>query len=745
MRRGAVWTFAVWMLAAALQPAGAVAVESWSASTGDELARGTLDGTAVDEDGRVGLAPPLETLWGPAEGIVWAVEPDGAGGAYLALSGPGRVIRVLRGREAAILYETPDESLVTAMTADGKDGVLAGLSPEGRVLRIDASGEATPVAETGATFLWAMARDAQGVLWLGTGVPGRLLRVAKDGRVETVFESGDDPVRSMTPLAGGGLVVGTGALGRVIRIDRAGRAFVLFDADETEIVALAANGAGTVFALAAAGQRQPGAPPAEAREAPEIEGGMMRVVVTPTAQNGEEPPVAEEAAAEPSRRPAQRFTSPPGGALYRIDPDGMARKIWETATEMPFDLAVSAQGKLLVATGDEGRIWMLDDEGRSASLLRIPSNQASAVAVGADGAVFIGGTTDARLELLGAGPRAEGAYLGPVVDAGTVADWGRVSWSADVPRDARLSVQARSGNTAEPDETWSDWRELSPDAAGSDVPPARWFQLRANLRAGRGLSPRLGRVDVRYLPRNRPPSVSVLAVEPPGVAWARVPVQPSSRSGPQVADDPVSRGLAGALTRGGRMLGAIRKSYEAGARTFTWTVDDPDEDRLRFSLELQREGGGDWFPLANGLEEEFHSWDSRTVPDGRYRVRLSADDSPDNAGESCRTVRRVSSVFLIDNTRPALGDPQWQRSEDGWRVRFAARDAGGAVAAAEYSLDGGDWLPLVPTDGVADSAEESYEIEFAVPDGRDAPRGLAVRVADEAGNLGGAAWFFPAS
>ena len=73
MHRPVLWIFSLWLSVAVISPAGAVAVKSWSASTGDQFAGGTLHGTAVDEEGRVRLAPPLETMWGPAEGIVWAV------------------------------------------------------------------------------------------------------------------------------------------------------------------------------------------------------------------------------------------------------------------------------------------------------------------------------------------------------------------------------------------------------------------------------------------------------------------------------------------------------------------------------------------------------------------------------------------------------------------------------------------------------------------------------------------------
>jgi hypothetical protein len=477
---------------------------------------------------------------------------------------------------------------------------------------------------------------------------------------------------------------------------------------------------------------------------PRVEGGVMRVVVTPGDENGEPQPNGEPAPAP--KPPVQKFKSPPGGALYRLDPDGSTRRIWETVAEMPFALVAADPGRLFVATGDKGRIWNLDDEGRASLLLRIPSNQASAM-IPAGGGLLIGGTTDARVEILGAGPRDEGSYLGPAVDAGTVADWGRVRWSASVPRGATLRLWARSGNSAEPDGTWSEWAALPRDAgsagAAANVPPARWFQIRADLTAGRAASPLLSALEVRYLPRNRAPEIGALDVELPGVVWQRGPVQSSTRTGPLVADDPVSRDVAATLRRNARRGGALRKAFEAGARTIQWTSLDPDGDRLRFALEIRREDGGEWFPLVRDLSDEFYSWDSRAVQDGRYRVRLIADDGADNPAERRRTARRVSAIFVIDNTRPALGQPEIDAGAAGVTVRFTALDPGGAIAAVEVSLDGGAWQPLVPLDGVADSEEERYEYVIDAAEIGGEKGALRVRVTDVAGNQGGTMLLVP--
>jgi hypothetical protein len=53
--------------------------------------------------------------------------------------------------------------------------------------------------------------------------------------------------------------------------------------------------------------------------------------------------------------------------------------------------------------------------------------------------------------------RLTGEYVSPVLDARTLASWGRVVWDAAVAGGASVQLQSRSGNTSEPNATWSDW------------------------------------------------------------------------------------------------------------------------------------------------------------------------------------------------------------------------------------------------------------------------------------------------
>jgi sugar lactone lactonase YvrE len=719
-------------------------VRSWSLASAQEFASGTLDGTAIDVDGRVALAPGQTTLWGPNEGIVWGVEPDGAGGAFVALSSPTRVIHVTAAGVPEFWHTTGDETLAAAILPDQDGGVYVGFSPDGRLMHAAGPDAMQPVADSEALFIWALAATEDGSVWIGTGLPGRLVRLDSEGELHAVFESGDDPVRCIAPLGSDGVVFGTGGRGRVIRVDGNGRPFALFDAEETEIVALETSEDGVIYALTARGSKQVAAARAAAAKAD----ASVRVTATapPAPDRDEQPPEEDNGGnADQRRTSGKRFTTPPGGALYRIDPDGDSRRLWQANQDVPFALTRTEDGTLLVATGDWGRVYAVDDAGRAAVLLQIGSDQASALGLARDGSVLVGGTTDARVERIAAEPARVGQYVSPVHDAGAVSDWGRLRWEGDVSGGASIRAEVRAGNTAEPDETWTEWVSLKgggSEGVETDLPPTRWLQVRMRfVPSTQGASPGLRRLDLFYRPRNRRPTITDLAVQPAGVVWRPATTQSTRPAGPLVAADPVTRRTVAEL-RPVAATKPVRRTFELGARTITWKATDPDGDKLTYRLDIRRDDSDAWIPLAVDLDGDFFGWDARGISDGLYRVRLTVMDASDNVDGESLEDSRDSAAFWVDNTRPSVGDPHIRRGGGGLEVEFVARDPGGNVVAAEVAVDAGDWQPLDPMDGVADEAEERYQLLIEPLDRgqADAQRTLKVRVTDAAGNMGGEAW-----
>ncbi|HXQ72564.1 MAG TPA: hypothetical protein VN844_18860, partial [Pyrinomonadaceae bacterium] len=79
-----------------------------------------------------------------------------------------------------------------------------------------------------------------------------------------------------------------------------------------------------------------------------------------------------------------------------------------------------------------------------------------------------------------------------------------------------------------------------------------------------------------------------------------------------------------------------------------------------------------------------------------------------------------------------VGQPQINR--DSVRVVFSVDDATGKVKKADASIDGAAWVPVFPDDGIADSGQETYTVEFgSLGPGEHT---ISLRSFDSSGNVG---------
>ena len=65
-------------------------------------------------------------------------------------------------------------------------------------------------------------------------------------------------------------------------------------------------------------------------------------------------------------------------------------------------------------------------------------------------------------------------------------------------------------------------------------------------------------------------------------------------------------------------------------------------------------------------------------------------------------------------------------------VTFDVRDDHSPVLKVEYSADGEEWKAVFPTDGIADSRAEHFEVSV---EGRIGARGLTLRALDSMNNV----------
>jgi hypothetical protein len=133
-----------------------------------------------------------------------------------------------------------------------------------------------------------------------------------------------------------------------------------------------------------------------------------------------------------------------------------------------------------------------------------------------------------------------------------------------------------------------------------------------------------------------------------------------------------------------------RRSYERGLLTFVWQADDQNRDTISFDVQYRQEGETVWKPLKRGLTDRILVWDTTSVPNGRYVLRVVASDAPSNSPSTALTGSAESTAFDIDNTPPSITVGSVRRDANRTIVSFEIRDADSAVQKAEYSLDGLD-------------------------------------------------------
>ncbi len=146
-----------------------------------------------------------------------------------------------------------------------------------------------------------------------------------------------------------------------------------------------------------------------------------------------------------------------------------------------------------------------------------------------------------------------------------------------------------------------------------------------------------------------------------------------------------------------------KKFYRVGYRTVSWTVDDPNDDSLRFDLVVERRDGFR-LPVRERIEGTQLAVDTTALPDGVYRFVLTASDALQNPGTALETVA-TSRWFTVDNTPPEI-----ELTIDGrsWSVRV--RDLSSPIASVEWSRNGDRWHHLAPEDGVLDGTEENFTL-----------------------------------
>ena len=708
----------------------------WRQSAYDEFLKGTAHGVAVRSDGRLELAPKFSLLADADASYLWSIRIDPKGTLYAAGGSPAKVFRFDSPGKPTVVFDSTDLS-AQAMAFDSRGVLFVGTSPDGKVYRVSASGEKSVFFDPKTKYIWDLSFSPDGTLYVATGDKGQVFAVAPDGKGELFYSSDEAHIRVLAFDSNGNLVAGTEPSGRILRMSRSSsktsardsrdskdsaaakaEGFVLYETSRREITSLIAAPDGTIYVSAIGEKQRTGQAPTTVISTPQ---GTTTFTTGPVVNPGQAQP----------QQPFVPFPPIVSTSIYRISNEGAPEELWTSREDVVYSLGLASDGRLLAGTGNNGALLAIDGHGVFAHLAKSGSAQITGIARNSSGKVFLCTANPGKVYSVGPEYEAEGTFESRSFDAQLFSHWGRIEWwsppssgaakSSTPSNDPRLEFFVRSGNTEDPGREWSRWfGPYTKSGSAMEAPPARFVQWKAVIHDGRP-GDGIDWVSLAYLPRNVAPIIDGIALQDPGVR-AQSQVGMSGQPVTVMLKMPPSPSISGVVITQSNTpprfeqppQGTLQKGYQS----VVWTVHDENDDELRYSVYFRGENEHDWKLFKENLEQKFYSWDTTTLPDGAYYLKIVATDAVSNPPALALKTERESERFEVDNTAPVvkiMGTISDSPMPNGklTTVQFTAQDAGSSIERAQYSVDGGDWILVAPTSRISDSPEERYEISLS--------------------------------
>jgi hypothetical protein len=383
-------------------------------------------------------------------------------------------------------------------------------------------------------------------------------------------------------------------------------------------------------------------------------------------------------------------------------------------------MGLSPDGKLLLGTGNQGAIMQLEGDRVFSRLAKAESEQVTSFARASNGKIYVATANPGKVFTLGPELESEGTFQSDPFDARIFSRWGRLTWWGENGAGSGIEIYVRAGNTSDPGKNWSPWAGPYRNPQGQEVecPPARFVQWKATLHGGNN-PPNLSWVEMAYLPKNVAPQITGIVVQNPGVRVSGFGQQGGApQAAPVVLRMPAAPGTQSSSQRSIESprfepppQGFAQKGYQA----VLWSAEDANDDELTYSVYYRGENEKDWKLLKDKLEQKFYSWDTNSMPDGAYYLKVVSSDEKSNPPNEALTAERVSERFVVDNTPPTISEIASQPApgpagDPAVTVRFRASDTASSIVRAQYSLDAGDWTIVPPVGGLSDSPLEQYSV-----------------------------------
>ncbi len=722
----------------------AVRTQYWRESESKDFKSGKTENLIISNFGTLKLGPEQIKLLKDRTDVNLVFEvkclPDGS---ILAATGPEGKVLIYRDGKWSVLYKANQPYIFSVEV--GKSGnVYIGTGGEkGRVYQINVNSKDKKAKlifeDKQINYIWKLKLTNDGALLAATGPKGKLFRIDINGS-KCIFECKQKNLLSLAVAGDNTIYVGTDKDGIIYEIkeDANGKykSRAIYDATEPEISAISITSNGLIYIATASGKqskgqaraylKKPAGRPLTSKASKTNKtlnsnmSDMKESHFKGKGQKTDEPPKQMPFQMPPELKEMQIGKLPPaakptkGNAVYQIDSLGFVNEVFRDKVDI---LSMIAEGdKLYLGTAPDGIIYQIDPSDEEVAVYaKTKSDSIMSLTKDKSGQIIAGTANSAMIIKFGPKLAKSGIYTSKVFDGKQICTWGTITITPKYSGgNGRLKIQTRSSVIGNPNQPgWSDWQSVI-DNGRIISPAARFLQYRALFESDGINSPVLDSVQIAYMQNNLPPELTAVIVN--------TGHNSKSHKMPQMPNIPKS---------------SAQSKYK-----ITWKAKDPNGDKLRFDVYIRHLGTPYWIELKKDYEQQMLQWDSKTVPDGKYQIKIIASDALANPAGMGKTARRISDEFIVDNSPPSVKKFECTvvKSENGEKkllIKADITDAMTEIADARITINSGtDWQYIAPGDEIYDSKSEYIETLVPLAKEISEPVLISMKVQDRFGNIG---------
>ncbi len=697
-----------------VQAGYSVTPKKWILESFDDFIKGKFNGITISSEGKLTLSPREEELKTPPEEFYLSMVLTSENILYIGTGHKGAIYQIDASGEPELYFKAPEMD-VTCL-ALGPDGRLyAGTSPNGKIYKIKEKGNGTEFFNPHEKYIWDLMFTKEGSLLAAVGEDGGIYEITSEGGGVKVFDSAENHILCMKQISDESFLAGSGGAGLIYKISKEKKASVLFESPYEEIRSIVVDDEGQIFAGAGGRTEKPGNSGLPSTFSAED----TDVSVTVSASGRREKKISVSDGDQPS-------------ALYKIENDGKVKQVWKSDKDMIYSMCWDdSKKRIIFGTGRRGRLYTLDKKENISLLFQKDSEQIYLLVPFKDkDDIYALSNNPSQASVIYPDQRYNGEYLSSVYDAELISSWGNIEWKGETPSNTVIQLQTRSGNSKQPSSTWSDWSPPYKKENGEQVlnPDARYLQFKILFKTNSGsVSPIVEKVVVFFLQHNKAPNIEKINILPPNTVFLESPSGEEKIWGLESKSPESDNNKNNSFT-------AAKRVQRKGYQTFIWQVEDENDDSLVYSIYIRSINENKWRILEENWTERILAFNTLSLPDGEYLVKVRASDLPSNPPDKCLEHEKISQALVIDNSRPEVIDMQAVRSGSKLKVQFKVQDSYSRIKKVQYFIRPLGWNVVFPEDGMCDSTQEVFKFSVTLPEKFDDL--ITVKAEDEQGNVG---------